>query len=280
MAEPKPRLTGPSIAILIGLIGLALIWLIPFFIVLLSSLKSQGELMSGGILTFPKTVKWENYAEAWEDGKFYLYFRNSLLLILMKVPLGLLIAALASYALAKLRFRGNELIFVFFLVGLAVPVQVTLFPLVVMLRQMGIGNTLFALLPPYIAFGLPFQILVLRGFFKLVPNELLEAARVDGASEFLIFWRIMLPLSAPVLAALFIIDALGTWNEFLLPLVLVNNKEWLPVPMGLTQFQGEHTSDYTLLMAGVVISILPVLAIFLMLQRYFVSGLTSGAVKG
>jgi raffinose/stachyose/melibiose transport system permease protein len=159
-------------------------------------------------------------------------------------------------------------------------VQVALQPLVVMMKQLGIANTLFALMPPYVAFGLPLQILVLRGFFRLVPSELLEAARVDGANEFTIFWRIMLPLSVPALAALAIIDALATWNEFLLALVLISSKDQRTVPLGLMQFQGEHSSQYTLLMAGVLISIVPVLIIFLFLQRYFVTGLTAGAVKG
>jgi raffinose/stachyose/melibiose transport system permease protein len=149
-----------------------------------------------------------------------------------------------------------------------------------MMRQLQISNTLLALMPPYIAFGLPLQILVLRGFFRLVPNELLEAARVDGASEWRIFWQLMLPLSLPALAALAIIDALATWNEFLLALVLISSKDQRTVPLGLMQFQGEHSSQYTLLMAGVVISIIPVLIIFLFLQRYFVTGLTAGAVKG
>jgi len=149
-----------------------------------------------------------------------------------------------------------------------------------MMRELGIANTLFALMPPYVAFGLPLQILVLRGFFRLVPTELIEAARVDGASEFTIFWRIMVPLSVPALAALAIIDALATWNEFLLALVLISSKDQRTVPLGLMQFQGEHSSQYTLLMAGVLISIIPVLVIFLFLQRYFVTGLTAGAVKG
>jgi raffinose/stachyose/melibiose transport system permease protein len=283
MARSAPRhlrLNSTDITILIGLTGLALVWLIPFVMMLITSVRGQGDLMSNGIYAMPREWRWDNYVKAWETGNFATYFRNSLLLIVMKVPIGLFISALAAYPLAKMRFRGDDAIFVFFLVGLAVPAQVTLEPLVVLMRTLGIGNSLAALIPPYIGFGVSFQILVLRGFFRILPNELLEAARIDGASEFSIFLKIVLPLSLPVLAALFIIDTLGTWNEFLLPLVLVNSKEWMPVPLGLLQFQGEHSSRYTELMAGVTISIVPVLIIFLFLQRYFVSGLTAGAVKG
>jgi raffinose/stachyose/melibiose transport system permease protein len=266
--------------LLLALCLLALLWLLPIFAVLSTSVRSQGELFSSGIFALPKALHWDNFVKAWDAGDFSIYFKNSLFVIFTKVPLGIAIAALAAYPLAKLRFAMSGPIFLFFLVGLAVPVQVALQPLVVMMRQLGIANTLFALMPPYVAFGLPLQILVLRGFFRLVPSELLEAARVDGASEFRIFWNIMLPLSLPALAALAIIDALATWNEFLLALVLISSKDQRTVPLGLMQFQGEHSSQYTLLMAGVVISIIPVLIIFLFLQRYFVSGLTAGAVKG
>ncbi|WGF87524.1 carbohydrate ABC transporter permease [Marinivivus vitaminiproducens] len=264
----------------VSLAVMAIIWVLPFVSVVLSSLRSQGDLISRGVFAWPNAIRWDNFVRAWETGDFSIYFRNSLLLILIKVPLGVFLAALAAYPLAKMTFRFSVAIFVFFLLGLAVPVQVTLQPLLVMMKQLGLANSVFALIPPYIAFGLPFQIFVLRGFFRLIPSELLEAARIDGASEFGVFWRIMLPLSLPALATVFILDTLATWNEFLIALVLVSAQESRTVPIGLLQFQGEFSSQYTLLMAGIVISILPVLTIFILLQRYFISGLTSGAIKG
>lgn len=274
------RMTPGSWAILIGMIVLSLIWLLPFLSVLLTALRSQGDMMKHGVFTWPEAFLWSNFATAWNVGDFSTYFRNSLFIIAMKLPLGIALASLAAYPLAKMTIRFRHAIFLFFLIGLAVPVQVALQPLVLMMKNLGLSNTLFALIPPYIAFGLPLQILMMRGFFRQIPTELIEAARVDGASEFTIFRKIMLPLSVPPLAALFIIDTLATWNEFLLPLVLTSSKGARTVPLGLLQFQGEHSSQYTLLMAGVMISIIPVLIIFLFLQRYFVSGLTAGAVKG
>ncbi len=261
------------------LVLLALVWLMPFVTVVLSSIRSQGDLISSGVFSIPQTIRWENFADAWQAGGFTTYFKNSLLLIVVKVPLGLLIASMAAYPLAKMRFAGSSWIFIFFLVGLAVPVQVTLQPLLMMMKSIGLAGSIWALIPPYLAFGLPFQIFVMRGFFRLLPTELIEAARVDGASEATIFFRIMLPLSLPPLATLFIIDALATWNEFLMALVLISSNASRTVPIGLMQFQGQHSAQYTLLMAGVLISIIPVLLLFLFLQRYFVAGL-SGGVKG
>lgn len=269
-----------DLILLVSLVVLSLVWLLPFVTLLLSSVRGQGDLLSRGIFAWPSEFRWSNFVKAWATGGFSIYFTNSLTLILIKVPLGIFLAALAAYPLAKMRFRGDLTLFIFFLLGLAVPVQVTLQPLLVMMKQIGIANSLFALLPPYVAFGLPFQIFVLRGFFRLIPTELLEAARIDGASEFRVFMTIMLPLSLPALAALAIIDVLATWNEFLIALVLISAHDSKTVPIGLLQFQGEYSSQYTLLMAGIVISIVPVLAIFLFLQRYFITGLTAGAVKG
>ena len=263
-----------------GLALLAAMWLLPLAGVLLSAIRSQGDLIGHGVFSWPSHVVLSNFARAWETGHFALYFRNSLLLIAIKVPLGILFASLAAYAVTKLRFRGRDAVFTFILTGIAVPVQVTLQPLLVMMRHLGIGGSLLALLPPYLAFGMPFQVFVMRGFFRLIPDELLEACRIDGGGEWTLFRRIVLPLSLPALATLAIIDTLATWNEFLMALVLINDSNWRTVPVGLLQFQGEFSSQYTLLMAGVLLSILPVLLIFLLLQRYFVAGLTAGAVKG
>ena len=285
LPRPAPRLPflrryGEDALLFASLSILAAIWLSPFVTILLSAVRSQGDLFTRGIYSWPSEFLWSNFVEAWETGDFSIYFKNSLLLIATKVPLGILVASLAAYPLAKMRFPLSTPIFLLFLVGLAVPVQVTLQPLLIMMQRIGLANSIWALVPPYIAFGLPFQIFVMRGFFRLIPGELIEAARLDGASELTIFRRIMLPLSLPALATLFIIDSLSTWNEFLIALVMINAKDSRTVPLGLLQFQGEFSTQYTLLMAGIVISIVPVIAIFIFLQRYFVAGLTGGALKG
>lgn len=267
--------------LLTGLLSLlAVIWLAPFLFVLVTSIRSQGELLANGVFAFPTSFQLSNFERAWRIGHFDTYFVNSLIVTLVKVPLGIFIAALAAYPIARLRFPMSDAVFGLFLLGLAIPIHVTLLPLFILERNLGILNTLLALFPPYIAFGLPFQIFVLRGFFREIPAELVEAARIDGASEWTCFSRIMLPLTTPALATLFIIDSLHTWNEFLLALILINAERWRTVPLGLLHFQGEFGSRYPELAAGILIAIAPILVIYLLFQRYLVSGLTAGAVRG
>jgi raffinose/stachyose/melibiose transport system permease protein len=273
----QTRLTNALLYLLFT--AMAIVWLVPLVIIILTSLRSQGDLLGNGIFGWPEEVRWANFSRAWGIGNFSTYFRNSAILIVVKVPLGIIVSSLAAYPLAKMQFRLRSVLFIFFLFGLAIPVHVTLTPLLVMMKQIGIAGNLAALIPPYVVFGLPFQIFVMRGFFRTVPSELLEAARLDGASEWGIFWRILMPLSTPALATLFIIDALATWNELLIALVLISATEWRTVPVGLLQFQGQFSSRYTEMMAGVVISITPIIILYIFLQRYMVSGLTAGALK-
>lgn len=275
--KTQERLTNAVLYVLLSV--MAVVWIVPFIIIALTSVRSMGDLISNGVFAWPSEIVLANFERAWNIGNFSTYFRNSSLLIIFKVPLGIVIASLAAYPLAKMRFRFSGIIFVFFLIGLAIPVHVILTPMLVMMKQLGIQGTLAALIPPYVVFGLPFQIFVMRGFFRTVPSELLEAARLDGASEWGNFWRILMPLSAPALATLFIIDALGTWNELLIALVLTSSTESRTVPVGLLQFQGQFSSQYTQLMAGVLISITPIILLYVFLQRYMVSGLTAGALK-
>lgn len=275
--KAQNRITNIVLYLILTIMAIA--WLTPFMIIVLTSVRSMGDLFDNGVFAWPREFYFSNFVRAWNVGGFSTYFRNSLLVIIMKVPLGIVIASLAAYPLAKMNFRFNNAIFIFFLVGIAIPIHVTLTPLLVMMKQLGIQGTLFALIPPYVVFGLPFQIFVMRGFFRTVPSELLEAARMDGSSEWGIFWRILMPLSTPALATLFIIDALATWNELLISLVLISASQWRTVPAGLLQFQGEFASNYVQLMAGVLISITPVVLLYIFLQRYMVSGLTAGALK-
>ncbi len=279
LASIKNQERFTSTILYIILITMAVVWLAPFLIIVLTSVRNMGDLIENGVFAWPEQFVLSNFERAWNIGNFSTYFRNSLILIILKVPLGIVIASLAAYPLAKMRFRLNNAIFIFFLMGLAIPVHVTLTPLLVMMKQLGIQGTLLALIPPYVVFGLPFQIFVMRGFFRTVPSELLEAARLDGSSEMGIFWRILMPLSVPALATLFIIDALATWNELLIALVLISATEWRTVPAGLLQFQGQFSSQYTQLMAGVLLSITPIVTLYVFLQRYMVAGLTAGALK-
>jgi raffinose/stachyose/melibiose transport system permease protein len=200
-------------------------------------------------------------------------------LTLVKVPLGLFISSLVAYPLAKIQFRFSMQIFIFFLLGIAIPVHVTLLPLFLLLKDIGLNNKVWSLIPPYVVFALPFQIFVMRGFFRTIPSDLLDAARLDGASEFGVYWRILMPLALPVLATLAIIDVLDTWNELLTALVLISSEDQRTVPIGLLQFRGEFSQGHTELSAAILIVILPILVLYTLFQRYLISGLTAGALK-
>ncbi len=258
----------------------ALLFLIPVFILMVTSVRSDPDFLTRGVFSFPHSFRLQNFSDAWDIGAFAITYKNSALITLVKVPLGLLISALAAYPLAKMKFPLDNAIFIFFVAGLAVPIHVALLPLFIIERNIGLLGSLWALLPPYIAFGLPFQIFVLRGFMKLIPSEIIEAAKVDGAGDVFIFIRLMIPLTAPAIATLAIIDAVATWNEFLIALVLLPDAGTRTLPLGLLNFFTQFSGSYTKLSAGLVIAIVPLLIVYIFLQRYLVSGLAGGAVKG
>jgi len=267
------------IGVYVFLLVLAFFFAFPLVVSILTSVRTQQDVVTHGFFALPDKVTFQNFSDAWHSGGFRITYRNSLVVTFIKVPLGIFIAALAAYPIAKFRFRLRESLLVLFLLGLGIPINVTLLPLTILLHKMRLLNTLWALLFPYIVFGLPFQILICRGFFRGIPDELIDASRIDGCSEFGVFLRIILPLSGPVLAALFIIDFFATWNEFLMALIFIHSNEWKTVSLGLMAFQGQFGSSFPVINAGVVIAILPVVTIYILLQRYFVSGITAGALK-
>lgn len=279
LARSWPR-SATRAALFVVLTFLALLWLGPFIMVIVTAMRPEGDLMSHGPFSWPSGIQWSNFTDAWSIGDFGTVYKNSLIVTGIKVPLGILVSALAAYPLAKLRFRFRQAIFLFFLLGLAVPIHVAILPLFILIKDMGLYDTLAALFPPYVAFGLPFEIFVLQGFFRTIPSELLEAARLDGASELTIFRTIMLPLTKPALATLFILDAVATWNEFLIALVMLNSQSSRTLPLGLLYFSGQYISNVVALNAGIVIAIIPLLILYVLFQRYFIAGLTAGAVRG
>lgn len=277
---PSLRSKERNVGLYIFLSLLAIFWLFPLLIVVFTSIKTQMEVVSRGVFVLPLEIHLENFLKAWETGHFNIFYRNSLIICFTKVPAGIFVASLAAFPLAKYNFRLRDTIFLFFLLGLGIPIHIILLPVSIMLKKMHLLNTLGALFFPYIAYGLPLQILICRGFFRTIPTDMIDAARIDGCSEFTIYLRILLPLAKPALAALFIIDFLATWNEFLMALIFIHSEKWKTVPLGMMYFQGQFSSSYPLITAGTILSILPVLIIFFSLQRYFVAGITAGALKG
>lgn len=268
------------IGLWIALILVALIWVAPFVFIVFTSLKTPADVTSTGAFMPPVDVAWDNYSSAWNRGSFASSFFNSVIITLVKVPLGLTLSAMAAYALAKMRLRSGKLLLLLVVFGTMIPFQVMLAPLFTLVNSFGLIDTYPGVILPYIAFGVPYQVFILHGFFKGIPKELSEAALIDGASHFTIFRRIFLPVCLPVLAALFILDFVSTWNEFAMALVLLQDRHMWTLPLGLMSFQGQFSSNYGELNAAIVMTVLPATLVYLIFQRYFVSGLTSGAVKG
>jgi raffinose/stachyose/melibiose transport system permease protein len=271
------RTAIPRVAFYVGLSLFALIWIAPVFILVFTALKSASDFAHGGTFSIPERLEWSNFSKAWDVG-IRTYFANSALMTLIKVPIGVLIASLAAFALTFLRLPWSRAIFTFFIVGLIVPVQMTLVPLTLLLRSLDLIDSLFGLFWLYLGFGLPFAILVMRGYMRSIPRELVEAALIDGCSWFGVFRRIVLPLSKPAVVSLLIFDGISTWNEFILAQIFLRQNSNRTLPLGLVNFQTEFSTAYELLAAAQCITIVPLVVIYLFFQRYFVDGL-SGSIK-
>lgn len=274
---PALFLSPSRLLILLLLWGLTVFTLYPLIWLLINSFKTSNEMFdrSWGL---PESWLYQNYVDAWNFGLGH-YIVNSVIVTAVSVAIILLIAALSAFVLSVLEFRGKNLIYAYLLGGLIMPPEVCLFPLFKILTTLGLYNTYFAMILPYVAFGLPFATFLIRAHIATIPGELYEAAVVDGASILRAFWTIYLPLSRPALAAAGLIMMMRVWNEFIFALTFVESDALRTLTIGISTFGDALRVDWTVLMAGLVISIAPILATFLLLQRQFMSGLTQGAVK-
>lgn len=262
------------------LVALSIIWIIPLISIVFTATKSRADFFGGlGLFELPERFYWANFTNALFDANLLLYMRNSLFISVFKVPIGIFIAALAAFALTRLNIKFKKPIFIYFLVGMMIPFQVALVPLNAFFSRHGLIDSFMGLTYVYIAFGLPFAILVLRGFFNSIPKELDESALIDGCGKVKLFLTIILPLAKPAIASLFILDFLATWNEYLLASVLIRDRLRQPITAGLMTFVGEHGTHFGMLAAGVLLNVIPLMLVYILFQRHFVEGI-SGAVKG
>jgi raffinose/stachyose/melibiose transport system permease protein len=267
------------IGLYVVLASITLVWAAPIYTLIATAIKSKQDFFNNtGLFSLPANIAWNNFSDAFIKGRLFLYMKNDLIICCLKVPLGILVEALAAYALTRLDIKHKTALFIFFIVGMMLPFQVALVPINVIYSRLNLLNTYFGLFYVYIGFGISYGILVLRGFFRTIPKEIDEAAKIDGCSKFRIFWNFILPISKPAIATLVISDFLATWNEYVLAMVIINDNNMKTVPVGIMTFVGEHGTDYGLLCAGVLISLLPVLVVYLIFQRHFVEGM-AGAVK-
>ncbi len=261
------------------LILFAVVALIPLFLVWMSAFKESREIFRDPF-ALPASLNFANLIKAWTAGHFSLYFRNS---IIISVPTTLGVVALsclAGYGLARYDFRGRQIIFYTFLVGIMVPFQSVMIPLYYNLRDYGLLGTYWAMILPATALGQPFGIFLMQAFFRGLPGELADAARVDGCNEFQTFWRVMLPMAGSAMSALFVFQFMWTWNAYLMPLLYMQREELRPLPLGLAFFRGRYTADHGLIAAGATIVSVPVIIVYVLFQRQFMRGLTAGALRG
>lgn len=256
-----------------AIVGYPVLWMI------LHSFKSKFEMYSN-VWGLPERFFWENYVQAWRISKMGNYIANSAIVSLGTVVVVLVTASLAAYAFSKFRFHGSRFLFYLFVFTLIVPSQVTIIPLYAVVSSLRLTNTYLALILPYAAGGLPLSIFLLRAFFDTVPRELEEAARVDGCSDFAAFWRIVLPISGPGLATVTILQFINAWNEFLLALIFIRNAELRTIPLGLQAFFFEYAVEWGYLFAALSMATVPIIIVYVLMQRHFIQGLTAGAVKG
>jgi multiple sugar transport system permease protein len=269
----------PSRAWLYVVLAVGLILMVvPFVWMLVSSVKPEAEIRRSPPTWLPETYTFENYEELFARLDFPTFFFNSTLVAAVVTVGNVVFCSMLGYALAKLEFRGKRIIFALVLGTLLVPGMVTFIPLFVLISNLGLTNTYPGLILPFLV--APFGVFLMRQYFLGLPDELIQAARVDGAGELRIFWNVMLPLTGPALATLAILTFLGSWNNFLWPLVVAQTEDKYTLPVALALYSiGQNATQYGLLLAGAVVVVLPVLAIFFVLQRYFVQGIAMTGIK-
>lgn len=266
-------------ALYVLLIGCLLAALLPFAIAVLASFKAPTEL-SRNVFSLPETWRWENYARAWTEGRFGQYFLSSVVVAGATVLLATVFSILAGYAFGRLRFPLQGLLFGLFLLGIMVPQEAFIVPLYHTMRRLGLYDTYWALILPQVGLSVCFGAFWLRGAFAGIPQELEDAARVDGCNSWGALWRVLLPVVRPALLTLVVLLFVWTWNDFLLALVLVTSEELRTLPLGLAFFQGRYSMDIALVSAGAVMVALPTILIYVLFQRQFIQGVTAGAVQG
>ena len=280
---PEPIQKAPFIArgsYRIILYVTLIVWMLPLAGVFLTSFRSLADINSGNYWGWPTEFALvENYTQVFTVTPMIQYFLNSLVITIPTVLGTLLLSSLAGYSLAKHRFRGNFLIFALFIAGNFVPAQILMIPVRNLTLNLGVYDTKLALILFHTSFQIGFCTFFLRGFIKELPHELVESARIEGASEFRVYWNIILPLVLPALAALAVLEFTFIWNDYFWALVLVQGDEARPVTLGIQALRGRWTASWHLISAGSIVAALPPVVLFFMLQKHFIAGLTLGAIK-
>ncbi len=262
----------------LALIPICFLWIYPFLWMVSAALKTQAEIF-GGLGLIPHSLQWSNFSRAWTQAHIGRYFVNTVVITVASVAIVVVTTALIGYVLGRYSFPGKKAVLAFFVATVFLPEGYTIIPVFTLINTLGLGNSLWGVILGQSGGAHVIDILLFAGFFSQLPHELEEAALMDGAGFFRIFWQIMLPLATPVIATAIILQFMASWNDFLLPLVLtLSRPELRTLAVGVYAFQGEFFTDWSGMAAAATISLLPIIVVFLFLQRYFVQGI-AGAVK-
>lgn len=279
MKSPSRKLLKTSITYLF-LFAVALMLILPFLWILSTSLKGNESIFVIPPKWIPEQVHWENYSNVFKKMPFLIYLRNSVFISSMTIIGTLLSSSLVAYAFACLKWPGRNGVFVFVLATMMLPTQVTMIPLFVLFKNFGWLNTFKPLIVPAFFGGGAFNIFLLRQFFLTIPSELFDAARIDGCSEWRIYWSIVLPLAKPALATVAILTFTMTWNDFFGPLIYLSDKLKGTLALGLAMFVGQHQTEWGMLMAASVMMMIPMIVLFFLFQKYFIKGFMMSGIKG
>jgi multiple sugar transport system permease protein len=252
--------------------------LLPFYWMLVSSLKTNNEVFTIPVTWLPDSFVWHNYLDIWQKSDMTTWLRNTLVLSVAVTVLQVVTGSFAGYGFAKVRFPGRNVLFLAYIATIAVPWQSYMIPQFVLMSKLGLPDTLWSIIALQ-AFG-AFGVFLMKQYYESIPDELLDAARIDGMSEYGIYRRIMLPLSVPALASLTLLTLVTTWNDYLGPLLYLRTHSLWTVQIGLKSFISQYNAEYALIMTGSVLSVLPIAVIFLLGQRYFVEGIATTGLKG
>jgi raffinose/stachyose/melibiose transport system permease protein len=261
-----------------ALLIVAAVVLVPLITTALGGFKTLGDLR-GNAFGLPQTWMVSNYTDILFSQRYWLQMGNSLLIAGLTVFLVLTLAAMAAFVFAHVRFFGSDHLLNYFLIGLMFPAATAILPLFIRIRDLGLLDTYWGVVLPQVAFGLGMSILLFRNYFRGMPSELFDAAFVDGAGYFRFFWHITLPLSRPIIATVGIISFVGSWNSYILPLIMLNSESKYPWPLGIMVYRGEFSTDWQLILAFITLTITPTIIVFFAAQKHIIAGLTAGAVK-
>lgn len=273
----KYRLSRKNAVIWVLLVAGVGVMFFPLYWMFATAIRPRTELFSGEFNLFPSDLVWSNFTEAWGKLAWTQFYINSIAIAVIAVVVTVFINLLAGYTFAKYTFPGRDILFLLLISTLMIPIQVTMVPAFLIVAELGWVNTYQGVIAPRAAEA--FGIFMVRQFMVSIPDDLIEAARLDGAGEFGIFWKIVLPLSWPIIAVLTIFTFMWRWNDFAWPLVVLQEQSAYTVPLGLNLMKGQYFTDWTGIMAMSLVSILPMLLVFIFFQRYFIQGMTTSGMK-